>query len=60
MNKTQFTHVYPVGDAEKHNTESQGSCWCNPTLEQQGDGDWIIVHNSLDGREKKERNEKPN
>jgi hypothetical protein len=58
--KQEYWHIYPVGDSEEHNTKSQGDCWCNPKLERQENGNWLVVHNSLDGREKKERNEKPN
>lgn len=44
----------------EHNTESK-ECWCNPKMEYVKETDsWLIIHNSLDCREKKERNEKTN
>lgn len=60
MNDPEYWHVYPVNDAEEHDTESRGKCWCNPKMERQDSGNLVIVHNSLDGRDKKERNEQPN
>ena len=38
-------HVYPVNDLMQHDTES-GKCWCNPQSD-----DFVVIHNSLDGRE---------
>jgi len=37
--------VSPVGDLKPH--LSGAGCWCNPFMD-----DEVIVHNSLDGREK--------
>lgn len=55
----KILHVYPVGDKWRHDLDSLG-CWCNPTLEEQENGVIVVKHNSIDGREKKERNEKSN
>ena len=43
-------HVVPVNDLRDHVTSVD--CWCCPI-----DDDGIIVHNSLDGREKYENGE---
>ena len=43
-------HVVPIDDVMKHTTETS-LCECNPTLEEQPSGDFILVHNSYDGRE---------
>lgn len=46
-----FWHIYPTNDLEEHDTESS-QCKCNPKLEEIEDtGDFLIVHNSFDGRE---------
>lgn len=47
-------HVLPVGDLIAH--EDVGDdCPCGPAVEhvpgERGDG-WLIIHNSLDGRER--------
>lgn len=52
-------HVYPVNDLKEHDTESP-ACHCNPTVELQDNGGLVVIHNSYDGRELKERNEKTN
>ena len=41
----QKQHVYPVDDLKPHDTES-GKCWCNPQSD-----DFVVIHNSQDGRE---------
>lgn len=38
-------HVFPLNDLKPHDTES-GQCWCNPQSD-----DFVVIHNSLDGRE---------
>lgn len=47
-------HVYPVNDLIEHDTETD-DCLCGPNSEAVPDDDggfgWVIVHNSLDGRE---------
>lgn len=55
MNEPEYWHVIPNNDLMKHDTESQENCWCNPKIEEQDNGNWVIVHNSLDGREYKEK-----
>lgn len=49
-------HVLPVGDLIEHEAAGDG-CPCGPTPEMvrgdDGDG-WLIVHHSLDGRERDE------
>jgi len=46
-------HVVPVNDLREHSTDSDVTCWCNPATE-----DGVIVHNSMDGREKFETGER--
>lgn len=49
-------HVIPVGDLIIH--DASDDCVCVPRAElvqgDQGD-EWVMVHNSLDGREKDEQ-----
>jgi len=47
-------HVVPVGDLREHVAESGAgtSCWCKPTRNEECER--VVVHNSLDGREKYE------
>jgi len=45
-----IVHVYPVGDFRGHETEGRGGCWCGCGIGVEG-GTWIVVHNSMDGRE---------
>jgi len=52
-------HVIPVGDLVGHDTgTAEPDCACGPRVEpvQRDDGSmgWLIVHHSLDGREKTE------
>ncbi len=46
-------HVYPVNDLIDHDLDGNG-CVCGPSTERvetdHGD-EWMITHNSLDGRE---------
>ncbi|KPG86529.1 hypothetical protein AEQ27_04010 [Frigoribacterium sp. RIT-PI-h] len=50
-------HTYPSDDLIEHDTDG-GDCPCGPTTEavprDDGSYGWLIVHHSLDGREKKE------
>lgn len=46
-------HVYPLNDLRDHSTETGRPCWCRPREE-----DGVIVHNSMDGREKFETGER--
>ncbi|MFJ6729352.1 hypothetical protein ACIQPQ_31070 [Streptomyces sp. NPDC091281] len=47
-------HVEPVGDLIEHDT-SGNPCVCGPTerpvKREDGSVGWVVVHNSLDGRE---------
>lgn len=51
----QTMHVCPVSDLIEHDTEGDG-CPCGPTTEpvprDDGSMGWLIVHHSLDGRER--------
>ena len=50
-------HVVPVGDLREHSCDRE-ECWCRPRVE---DGDffgYVVVHNSVDGREKYETGER--
>ena len=50
-------HVPPVDDLIQHDTSND--CPCGPTTEpvRRDDGTygWLVIHHSLDGREKAER-----
>lgn len=48
-----FTHVYPVNDLREHVVEGP-HCWCQPQWDEEHD---ILIHNSLDQREKYESGE---
>jgi len=48
-------HVVPLNDLREH--ETNGSCWCKPTLDGEG-SEPIWIHNSLDGREAFETGER--
>jgi len=41
-------HITPTNDLREHIEES--ICWCEPEIEIVN-GEMIIIHNSLDGRE---------
>ena len=51
-------HVLPINDLRKHDESKY--CWCHPKSQRQPNGNWVIVHNALDGRELKEQNIKSN
>jgi hypothetical protein len=47
----QIWHVYPVNDLREHVISgARGQCWCRPCFHCEPHG-WVVVHNSLDGRE---------
>lgn len=50
-------HVLPINDLIAHE-ENSDECVCGPAVEHvkslDGDG-WVIIHHSLDGRERYER-----
>jgi hypothetical protein len=43
-------HIVPTNDLREHRTDSGIHCWCRPKQDEDG----LIVHNSMDGREKYE------
>ncbi len=49
-------HVVPIGDLIEH--ETNDDCPCGPRQEaavrEDGSYGWVVVHHSLDGREKTE------
>ncbi|WP_280393073.1 hypothetical protein [Nocardia wallacei] len=51
-------HVVPSGDLLEHRVEADGECVCGPRMEpvKNSDGSigWVVVHHSLDGRERAE------
>ena len=52
-------HVRPVGDSVEHDTSTgEPVCVCGPEVrpEKREDGSmgWLVVHHSLDGRERRE------
>lgn len=53
-------HTYPLGDLIDHDTTGD-DCPCGPTTEpvQRSDGsmEWVVIHHSLDGRERDEMRE---
>lgn len=50
-------HVYPLNDLREHETKA-ADCWCTPNVDIDEYGSVLIVHNSLDGREKFETGER--
>jgi hypothetical protein len=54
-------HVCPVGDLVDH--EMTDDCVCGPRSEQvpreDGSFGWLVVHHSLDGREREEAQNAP-
>jgi hypothetical protein len=56
-------HVWPIKDLIKHDTDDDDAgCMCGPRTEpvksEDGSVGWLIVHHSLDGRERNERDAK--
>ncbi len=45
-------HVYPINDFKEHFTDGR-LCWCGPKSER-----GLVIHNSMDGREKYETGER--
>lgn len=41
------THVIPMNDIQEHICDVGTTCWCNPTVDEDG----VVIHNSADGRE---------
>lgn len=46
-------HVVPIDDLREHSTDIDKPCWCKPR-----EDDGVMVHNSMDGREKYETGER--
>ena len=50
-------HVHPVCDLVEHDTDAD-DCICGPTtkpvVRDDGSTGWLIIHHSLDGRERSE------
>lgn len=53
-------HVEPVNDLIEHDTSGE-PCVCGPTerpvKRDDGSVGWVVVHNSLDGRERYEKDQ---
>jgi hypothetical protein len=45
-------HVVPVADAIEHDLDDE--CTCGPRIEIQPNGNTLVIHHSLDGREANE------
>lgn len=43
-------HIVPVNDLKAHR-ERGVHCWCDPAVTRYESGAYLVVHNSLDGRE---------
>jgi hypothetical protein len=62
---TNVLHVYPLNDLIEHDRsdEDGSACPCGPETRpverENGSIGWLIIHPSLDGREKQERGESP-
>lgn len=54
--KPKNVHVEPLNDLIHHNTNDT-ECECNPKLEKQINGAYVVIHNAYDGRELKEQGE---
>lgn len=51
----ELLHVVPVDDLRDHSTDVRKPCWCNPEHDEENN---LVVHNSMDGREKFETGER--
>ena len=45
-------HIVPLNDIKEHADGSD--CDCHPVLEEQGNGDFLCIHNAWDKREIRE------
>ena len=51
-------HVSPIDDLREHVTSgAKGQCWCHPRVEEEDSG-YVVIHNSMDGREQYEAGER--
>lgn len=55
--KPKNVHVEPLNDLMAHNTNDI-DCECNPKLEKQISGAYVVIHNAWDSRELKEQGKK--
>ncbi len=53
----EIIHVVPQNDLREHNC-SRIECWCKPMLIDEAEGGYVVVHNSMDGREHFETGER--
>jgi len=53
-NKGRSSQVWPVDDLKPHVIDGR-DCWCHPKYDEQDD---ILIHNSMDEREKFETGER--
>ena len=51
-------HVVPINDLIEHDSSGGQNCVCGPTTKpveaEDGSMGWVVVHHSLDGRERAE------
>jgi hypothetical protein len=56
MSYADHVHVFPINDLVEHQVDDGGGCTCGPRVEpvERDDGSygWLVVHHSLDGRER--------
>jgi hypothetical protein len=54
---TDELHVHPLGDLIEHDISEDCACGpqARPVMRDDGSAGWLMVHNSLDGREARER-----
>lgn len=57
VDEDRVTHVTPLNDLRDHHHNSRGKCWCRPYIECDDNG-WLVLHNSMDGRESFERGDR--
>lgn len=55
MAKTDRVHVFPEADLIEHERNDEATCVCGPIVKavfrEDGSNGWMIIHQSLDGRE---------
>lgn len=47
-------HIVPVDDMKPHE-ELGATCWCLPAVKTYENGNVLVIHNAMDGRELVER-----
>lgn len=58
MRKANYYHVFPSDEEAAHQFQD-GGCTCNPIMEKQPNGDWVVRHRSYLARELFENGKKP-